>query len=190
FPEHPEITYWTPLPGRGFFDLTFDEWALVTFTRIQEPGEQEYSQVVKFLWNETAPNVLLVSGSYKIEAQIFKDLGPGKIVEEIRFPEKTYGGGLFGGEETTAGPLVFNEIFVLGSLVIDENYPFNMTLAEMTDNLTLIVPALVTGTPPPGVRGIDDFEDVKALEMTNLEITGSLDEAFLDTVMPRFGGNG
>jgi hypothetical protein len=178
-------TTWDLLPDMQY-TLGNDEWGILTFTRIPEPGEDEYTVTTRFLWNETSATVPLVTGSYRMEAQLFRDLGPGKVLPEVRFPEKEYcGGGVLGiGEEcTTVGPLVFNETFILGSISFDESAPFNITRA-MTDNLTVIIPAFDVEAI---IAPISDFEDVQALELTNLAITNTTNSTLVQVLMPRFG---
>lgn len=180
------ISYWNILPDRGEFDLGIDEYGIVTLTRIPEVGEDEYTVTRKFLWNETGVIVPLVTGSYRMEAQLFRELGAGRAIPEIVFPEKEYcGGGILGiGDEcTTVGPIVFNESFILGSLSVEESNPFNST-STMTDSLTIIIPSFdVEGIIAP----ISDFEDIQALELTNIAITNTTNTTLAAALMPRFG---
>jgi len=164
---------WGLLEDR-IYDLGNDEWGIVTLTRMPETGEAEFIQVFEFRQGEPIEDIELITGKYTVEITLFKDLGPGKALNEVRFEgfcKDTDDG------EVCVDPIVFDSSFVMGSIIIDENLAFEITDSDLSrDRLTFYVP----GINLDDVNSLED--DIDALELSHITYSESPTEA----ILPKF----
>jgi len=104
-------------------DVAFDERVIAIFTRIAQPGEDEFISQISFLGNQTEdPQIELVTGSYTVEAFLFKS---GVVIpeEELCVDDECY----------TIPEMNFNESFYAGGLQLDNETVgyFNVTFDDL-----------------------------------------------------------